>query len=216
MLRMIEGGLWLGRSIAVSPDFKTVALGAVFPTIRQWDIETGEEKFPELTSRGHDAEVECAAYSPDGRIIASGGSNHQINLWAAHTGKLLRRLPPESSANRMAFTPSGRQLLTSWKNAGVIRVWEVATGKPLKTIDSGRKKVRSFAVSSDGKELVCVVSDSKYEWHSPIGEEAFQIWDLESGEKRRDSSSPLQVQNRRCSLETEPRLSRAPPTESFT
>src|SRR6185437_3443748 len=186
LLREIDGGLWIGRSIAVSPDFKTVALGAVFPTIRQWDIETGEEKFPEFTSTGHDAEVRCVAYSPDGQIIASGGPNHQINLWDARTGKLRLRLPSESSANRIAFTPSGHYLLTSWENAGVIRVWDVATGKAVKTIDSGMRTVRSFAVSSDGKELVSVVSNSKYVWHSPIGEEAFQVWDLESGVKRRE------------------------------
>ena len=186
LLRKIDGRLWIGRSIAVSPDFKTVALGAVFPTIRQWSIETGEEKFPELTSLGHDAEVYCVAYSPDGHLIASGGANKQINLWDANAGKLELKVPTGSSANRIAFTPSGQHLLTSWQYTGMIRVCDVATGKELRTIESGMKKVRAFAMTPDGKQLISVVSDSNYAWHSPVGEEKLQVWDFESGTKLRE------------------------------
>ena len=186
LLRKIDGRLWIGRSIAVSPDFKTVALGPVFPTIRQWDIGTGEELFPEWTSTGHDAEVQCVAWSPDNRVIASGGPNHQINLWDAQTGKLRLKIASPSSANRMAFTPAGRFLLTSWENAGMIRVWDVDSGKEVRTIESGMKKVRAFALTRDGKRLHSVVSDSPYGWHSPVGDESFQVWDFESGEKLRE------------------------------
>jgi WD40 repeat protein len=181
--RKIDGRLWIGRSLAVSPDFKTVALGAVFPTIRQWDIETGEELFPELTATGHDAEVDCGVWSPDGRLIASGGPNHQINLWDAQTGKLRLKIGSPSSANRMTFTPSGRHLVTSWKNAGTIRVWDVDSGKQVRTIECGTKKVRAFTLTRDAKRLIAVVSDSPYEWHSPIGQEAIQVWDFEVGQK---------------------------------
>lgn len=184
--RKIEGGLWIERSMAVSPDFKTVAIGAVYPTIRQWDIETGQEKYPELTSFGHNAEVQCVAYSPDGRLIASGGPNHQINLWDASSGKLIRKLPSESSANHLAFTPSGQQLLTSWSNSGLIRVWDVATGEQLRTVETGMKRVRLFALTPDAKQLIVVASDSKYSWHSPMGEETCRVWDFESGEKLRE------------------------------
>jgi WD40 repeat protein len=186
LLRKIDGRLWIGRSLAVSPDFKTVALGAVFPTIRQWNIENGEEAFPELTATGHDAEVQCVACSPAGDLIASGGANKQINLWDADSGKLRLKFPAQSSANRIAFTPSGRHLLTSWQYAGMIRIWDVDTGKEVRTIESGMKKVRAFAQSRDGKQLISVVSDSPYGWHSPVGEETFQVWDLESGAKLRE------------------------------
>ena len=190
LLRKIDGRLWIGRSIAVSPDFKTVALGAVFPTIRQWDISTGEQRFPELTSHGHDAEVRCVAYSPDGRLIASGGPNKQVNLWDANTGKLRQKIAAESSANRVAFTPSGEKLLTSWENSGTIRVYDVATGKAATSIESGMKKVRTFGLTPNGKQLIAVASDSKYGWHSPVAEEAFQVWDFESGKKLRSFTFP--------------------------
>lgn len=148
----IDGRLGTGSSIAVTSNFKTVAIGSVYPTIRQWDIATRDENFPEWTSTGHDADVQCLAYSPDGRTIASGGANKQINLWDADTGKLRLRLPSQWSANRLAFTPSGRNLLTSWQYAGIIHLWDAATGKHLRTIDSGMNMVRSFALTADGKK----------------------------------------------------------------
>jgi WD40 repeat protein len=186
LLRKIDSRLWLGRSMAVSPDFKSAVLGAVYPTIRPWNIQTGEELFPQLTSTGDDAEVHCVAWSPDGRVIASGGANKQIHLWDAGTGKLRLKLPTPSSAHRMAFTPSGGQLLTSWHSAGLIRIWDTATGEEVRTIQSGRKKVRAFALTRDGQQLIAVCSDSQYGWHSPVGEETFQVWDLPSGEKLRE------------------------------
>lgn len=188
--RKIESGLWIARSMAVSPDFKTVAIGAVYPTVRQWDIETGQLKYPELTARGHDAEVQCVAYSPDGRLIASGGPNHQINLWEASTGRLVRRIPSKSSANCLTFSPSGDQLLTCWSQPNLIRVWDVATGEQLQTIDPEMNRVREFAFAPDTKHLIVVATDSKSSWHSPIGEETFQVWDFKSGKKLRQFPFP--------------------------
>src|SRR4029077_17593834 len=119
--------------------------------------------FPELTATGHDAEVDCGVWSPDGRLIASGGPNHQINLWDARTGKLRLKISSPASANRMEFTAAGKHLLTSWKNAGMIRIWEDDSGKSVRTIESGMKKVRALALTRDAKRLICVVSDSPYE-----------------------------------------------------
>jgi WD40 repeat protein len=181
--RKIDSRLWIARSFAVSPDFKTVAIGAVYPTIRQLDIKTGDELFPELTAAGHDAEVDCVIWSPDGHLIASGGANRQINLWDAETGKLRLKVASPSSANRMAFSPLGRHLITSWQSTGMIRIWDVDSGKEVCTIESGKKNVQAFALTRDGKRLVSVVVDSLNSSPSTL-----QVWDIETGEKLRESA----------------------------
>lgn len=182
--RTINSRLWINRTIAVSPDYKTVTVGAVYPTLRQWDIETGKERFPELTDTAHDAEVRSVAYSPDGKLIASGGNNGHTALWDASTGKLVRKI--SSFANLITFSPSGKNLLTSWENLSGIRIFDVASGKHLRTLEGGAKRVRAFAYTADGKQLVSVVSNSPYIWSSPVGEELIQVWDFDAAKKLRE------------------------------
>ncbi|MBX3437484.1 MAG: PQQ-binding-like beta-propeller repeat protein [Planctomycetaceae bacterium] len=184
--RRIESGLQIGLSLAVSPDFKSVILGAVVPTLRQWDIESGKEIVPELTSFGHDAEVRCAAWSPDGRLIASGGANRQINLWDAETGRLKLRIPSPSSASTIAFTPSGEQLLTSWENAEAVHVWDVATGDAVRSFESGTKRIRSFTLTPDGATLICVGSRADRPGTDSDSHETLQVWNFNTGEKLRE------------------------------
>lgn len=186
LLRQMDDRLTPVRTIAVSPDFTTVAVGTARQTIRQWDVATGNEKYPELTATGHDTEVLCVACSPDGRLIASGGANKRINLWDAETGKLRFSLPSQSSAKQVAFTPSGRQLLSSWNSTGMIRVWDTATGAELRTLESGAAKVRGFALAPDGKRLFAIASNSRAFRTASPEDEILQVWDVEGGTRREE------------------------------
>src|SRR5439155_10408895 len=73
------------RAIAVSPDGKTLASpdgsGVVL-----WNAVSGERG---RAFRGHDGSVSCLAWSPDGRILASGSDDRTIRLWDPTTGKEL-------------------------------------------------------------------------------------------------------------------------------
>jgi WD40 repeat protein len=67
------------RSLAFSPDNRTVALG-MRRDIQLWDATTGTRRRRMLT--GHENWVLSLAFSPDGELRASGSSDQTARLWA--------------------------------------------------------------------------------------------------------------------------------------
>ncbi len=130
--------------------------------------------------------VISVAYSPDGKIIASGQRNRgPIILWDAATGKELRRIEEEPGVlGGFAFSPDGKQLaLAKWGEW--IGLWDVATAKQVR-----RLKVQSggsggcVAFSGDGKVLA-----------TPLGQ-AVALLDIRTGaELRRLKAHPEDVES---------------------
>src|SRR5207302_5451325 len=94
--------------------------------------------------------VNAVAISPDGKLIAGGGSDGVVYLWDAATGAEVRRLAGHKrEAVSLAFSPKGDVLAVG--DAMTLRLWEVESGKLLHTLESPSGRVESVAVSPDGK-----------------------------------------------------------------
>ena len=110
-------------------------------TLRLWNltelpapaIET-EPPAPTLVVTGKarrftNKDVAAAAFSPDGRLLAS-ADTHPANLrvWDVATGQMRTRLkkPVRGGTTSVAFSPDGRRLYANWGEEGV-RTWDVAS-----------------------------------------------------------------------------------------
>jgi WD40 repeat protein len=87
-----------------------------------WDAADGKER----RQLGEvEEEVVAAAFSPDGRLLASLGEG-TVRLWDARSGKQLYRAPAAlRRATSMAFSPDGALLATGWDD-GTALLWRVA------------------------------------------------------------------------------------------
>ena len=91
----------------------------------------------------HGGQVYGLAYSPDGKVLATGGSR-DVQLWDVRTGKELRRLARQPDlARRVAFSPDGK-LLASAGSDPVVRLWDPATGAAGLVLEGHTRAVTSF------------------------------------------------------------------------
>jgi RNA polymerase sigma factor (sigma-70 family) len=124
----------------------------------------------------HGAPVCAVAFSPDGKLIASGGGSQRAgygdptaSLWDAATGKELQRLKGHvRSVCAVAFAPEGTALATASMD-GTVRLWQTATGKELRCLQVGQP-IRTVAFSPSGKVLASGGADR-----------VIRLWDMATG-----------------------------------
>jgi len=130
---------------------------------------------PELVIQtGHADRVSTVAFSPDGRMLASGSDDNTIKLWDVATGQELRTLTGHArQVSSVAFSSDGRTLASGSADK-TIKLWDAATGQELRTLAGHADEVDSVAFSPDGRTLA-----------SGSADKTIKLWDVASGHELR-------------------------------
>jgi WD40 repeat protein len=125
------------KSVAFSPDGKTLAAASRDGRIALWQTGTGKDLLyimahPKHTDAGSGPSP-CVAFAPDGKTLASASTDRTIRLWDVATARERGRFEtPDGGFTALAFTPDGKALV-SGSSDGTVLVWDVKTagqGKP--------------------------------------------------------------------------------------
>jgi RNA polymerase sigma factor (sigma-70 family) len=144
------------------------------PVVRIWETATGKE----LKGIAGSIQATCVAFSPDGQFLVWGATNGAVHVHKVAGGKVFTIPDTQVPANfvyTIAISPDSKLLAASIGPS--IKLFDLRTGKPLKTIgEQLRRDIPSLHVgwrlhfSPDGQTLGAVSSSS-----------LFSLWDVASG-----------------------------------
>jgi len=143
----------------ISRDGRLIVSSSSDNIITIWDATNGHVL---RTLVGHKKPISQVALSPDGQTIAS-ISEEGIKFWSVSSGKELHSLTL-NGAQSIAFSPDNRTLVSGaeyniFSNTNMtfkcnIKLWDVFTGKEVRTISDSCPRAMSVAYSPDGSAIV--------------------------------------------------------------
>ncbi|KAA6230459.1 protein kinase (plasmid) [Chlorobium phaeovibrioides] len=178
---------------------ETIAELLAFIHAERYDLESAKEelkeyagKYEELfglsmsgsigwirTFKGHSGYVNSVSLSADGRYAIS-AAGRMLKLWEVSSGQCLRTFEGHSgsvdsvslnidSVDSVSLNIDGQYALSGC-NDGTIRLWEMSTGKCLRTFEGHRYGVASVSLTADGRYAL-----------SGGGDKTLKLWEVSTG-----------------------------------
>ncbi len=159
------------ESIVISPDGQTLASCSDDNTINLWNLKSRKftRSFVEHTSN-----VLSLAVTPNGKVLVSGALDG-IRMWDLLQQRPLGILTRfDNSINTVAISPDG-QTLASGDNIGVIKLWDLSSGRLIRTIAGAHyNTVTKIVFTPDGRTFVSASRDR-----------TIKVWNVTTGQSVR-------------------------------
>jgi WD40 repeat protein len=171
VVRMTEADLPLmaesgDGQIGVSLAGSTVG-GDERSVMRVWDLNSRKVL---RTLKGHTAQVNCIALTPDGRRAVSGSADRTVRLWDLNSGESLKIIGRHfADVLSIAVTPDGNRVI-SGADDGSVWIWDLFAPSSLNSRDLHSAAVLSLAYSPAADLAVSASADTR-----------LKVWDLETG-----------------------------------
>jgi WD40 repeat protein len=169
----VTGDLHGDAYLAYSPDGKWVVT----------EGDTGPASFvfangtPVRSLTGVESLVNRVTFSTDGTRIASVGREVPLRICDVREGEgaiaLIGGLEKSSSSGSVTFVTS--KWLASWGDKSV-RVWDIASGREILTLEGHRARINSVTFSPDGKRIASGGDDKTVKiWDAATGKELLTL-----------------------------------------
>jgi eukaryotic-like serine/threonine-protein kinase len=112
------------HAVALSPSGNFLAIGAASGQV----VIVNTVTFKYAFYRRHTGPVLALAWSQDGTMLASGGSDSTAQVWDPTTGATLHSLSHDGVVNGIAWEPGNTGRLASASADSKVRVWDINSG----------------------------------------------------------------------------------------
>lgn len=144
-----------------------------------------------LTIRADSNGLRSVTWSPDGRRLATGGTDGDVKIWDAVSGHEVARLGnPTGQVLAVAWCPDGRRLASAGKDE-TVKVWDLEHGGKPSTLRGHLKEVLCLAWSPNGTKLASGSADATVRIWDPVRGESTQTLSAYSEHHDCSSSAPF-------------------------
>ena len=164
---------------AVSPDGKSVATFHPWiedTTVKLWEVASGTSRTLVIDPpKSNRISVLCAAFSPDGKMLAACFQFQWLTVWDVSTGRVKLQnfqFAGMATFQCVEFTPDNKSVAVA-RNDGTVTLWAVESGRHQASFKGHTNEVNALAFSPDGRTLVTAGADK-----------TIRLWDVATGQER--------------------------------
>jgi WD40 repeat protein len=164
VLKRLTGQTGWMYTPGITDDGRVMVTGNSDKSVYLWSLPAGRPLGAPLIFKGYPQDAQV---SPDGRWLVVAPENGVVEIYDAHTRKLVHRVTDHQGIFFARFSPDGR-LLAVGDTQGRTQVWAVGSWKPV---------TRSFAGLNGTAELAAISPDNRI-LAAGATDGAVRLWDI--------------------------------------